>query len=143
MIKKEIKIRTFVLIACLGLFFLPIIALAAGWPLEIQIPGPKGIKYGGSGVELVAYINAIYAFVALIVGVMGAVMFIIGGFQYLISAGNTSAAGEAKKTMFAAVAGIVIVLTAYLLLKIINKELVDLQNPSATWFLDLPSSWLQ
>lgn len=139
---KNTKIRVATALACLSFVLIPLIS-SAKWPLEIEIPGPKGIKYGGSGVELVEYVNAIYAFIAVIVGVLGVVMFIIGGFQYLLSAGNTAAAGEAKKTMFAAVAGIIIVLTAYLLLKMINKELVDLQNPSATWLLTVPSSWLQ
>lgn len=106
-----------------AIFVFPFLALAQGWSPEIQIPGNPA----RTQIEFVAYINSIYKFVSLIIGALGAVMFIIGGFQYLLSAGNTAAAGEAKRTMFAALAGIVIVLTAFFLLKIINKELVDLQ----------------
>lgn len=104
-------------------FVFPSLVSAQGWSPEIQIPGNPA----RTQIEFVAYINSIYKFVSLIIGALGAVMFIIGGFQYLLSAGNTAAAGEAKRTMFAALAGIVIVLTAFFLLKIINKELVDLQ----------------
>lgn len=55
-------------------------------------------------------------------------MFLIGGFQYLISAGNNASVSSAKETMFAALAGMIIVFCGYLFLRTINKELVDLSD---------------
>lgn len=128
--------RVLCIVVLMAIATLPFFANAQGWSPEIQIPGNPARQ----PIQFVAYINSIYKFVSLIIGVLGAVMFIIGGFQYLLSAGNTSAAGEAKNTMFAALAGIIIVLTAFFLLKIINKELVDLQVDKlpASFFLVLP-----
>ncbi len=112
----------------LGLFFLVggEIAIAAGWVPEVPLP----VSGGGSGST--DYISQIYKFVSMIVGILGAMMFMIGGFQYLTSAGNTAAVAQAKTTMFSALAGIIIVLTAYLLLRIINSELVELQEPQTS-----------
>lgn len=108
-------------------------AQADVWEPEIEIPVQR------QGNDASAYVSQLYKFISMIVGALGAVMFMIGGFQYLISAGNTAAVANAKQTMFSALAGIIIVLTAYLLLRIINKELVDLEEPKTTLTEVVPS----
>lgn len=109
-----------------------LVAAGEGWKPEIDIPFQGEDSIVGVKQEPVAYINRVYKFATMIIGIMAALMFIIGGFQYITSAGNNAIAGEAKKTMFAALAGMAIVFGAYLLLRIINKELVDLENPKTT-----------
>jgi predicted permease len=120
--KKILAVSFFVFVFVLlgGLQF----ASATGWVPEVPLPVSGDGSNGTSD-----YVSQVYKFVAMIVGILGAMMFMIGGFQYLTSAGNTAAVAQAKKTMFSALAGIIIVLTAYLLLRIINKELVELQEP--------------
>ena len=51
-------------------------------------------------------------------------MMIIGGFQYLTSAGDASKIGAAKSRMANALIGLVLVLGAYTILKTINPELL-------------------
>jgi hypothetical protein len=51
-------------------------------------------------------------------------MIIIGGFMYMTAAGNTSKAGTAKTVITDAIYGLIVALSAYLLLFIINPDLV-------------------
>ena len=98
---------------------------------EIDLPGGSDDEALTAGpIAFTSYIDRIYFFVTLIIGILGAMMFVIGGFQYLTSAGNQAMVGEAKNTMIAALSGIIIVLCSYLLLRVINKELVELRDPS-------------
>jgi hypothetical protein len=52
-------------------------------------------------------------------------MLSIGGFLDLTSAGNTSAMGTAKSVIFDALIGLTIALAAWLILNVINPDLVD------------------
>ncbi|MFH1559628.1 MAG: hypothetical protein ABIC19_03890 [Patescibacteria group bacterium] len=106
-----------------GFIYQPAPAKAAGWTPEIKI-----LKNEENPSDVPSYIGNIYKFVSLAIGIFAVVMFMVGGFQYLTSAGNTAAVAAAKETMIAALAGMIIVLTAYTLLRIINKNLVDLQE---------------
>lgn len=77
------------------------------------------------GSDLPKYVKAIYN-IALIVVVLSAVLMLsIGGFLYLTSAGNTSAMGTAKGVIFDALIGLVIALAAWLILNVINPDLVS------------------
>jgi len=96
----------------------------AGWKLEVPIPPMKS----GEDINLSDYVSNIYNFVAMAVGIIGVLMFLVGGFQYMISAGNKAVSSEAKKTMINAIIGIVLVLAAYVLLSTINKQLVNFQG---------------
>jgi len=63
---------------------------------------------------------------ALAIVVLSAVFMVsIGGFMYLTSAGNTSAMGTAKGVIFDALIGLIIALTAWLLLNVINPDLTN------------------
>jgi len=54
-----------------------------------------------------------------IVGSLSLVMFIYGGFMFLISAGSADTIGKAKKILIAAVIGLVIVFSSYLIIKFV------------------------
>lgn len=108
---------------CTIVLLLPFKALA-GWKLEVPIPPMKS----GAEVTLNDYVTNIYNFIAMAVGIIGVLMFLVGGFQYMISAGNKAVSGEAKKTMINAIIGIVLVLAAYVFLSTINRQLVDFEN---------------
>ena len=86
-----------------------------------KIPGAETI----SGSDLPHYIENIYR-VALIIVVLSAVLMLsIGGFMYLTSARNTSALGTAKSVIFDSLIGLVIALAAWLVLNVINPDLVS------------------
>jgi hypothetical protein len=86
-----------------------------------KIPGKEAI----GGNDLSKYITAIYDTALVIVVLSAVLMASIGGFMYLTSAGNTAAMGTAKGVIFDAVIGLVIALAAWLLLNVINPDLVN------------------
>lgn len=81
---------------------------------------------GTSGSDLPAYIKAVYKTALFIIVLSAVLMLTIGGFMYLTSAGNTSAMGTAKGVIFDSLIGLVIALTAWLLLNVINPDLVNI-----------------
>lgn len=91
-----------------------------------KIPGKEAI----GGNDLSKYITAIYDTALVIVVLSAVLMASIGGFMYLTSAGNTAAMGTAKGVIFDAVIGLVIALAAWLLLNVINPDLVNVKIKS-------------
>ena len=76
--------------------------------------------------------QAIAWFYYFIVGVAGLSAFVIlvwGGFQYLSSAGNPTAIGDAKDKIKSALLGLLIILTSWLILQVINPDLTTLNLP--------------
>lgn len=72
--------------------------------------------------ELIKYI---YTFALGICGITALVSIIVGAAQYAFSAGDSSKAGDAKDRITQALLGIVILLCAFLILNIINPDLVN------------------
>jgi len=58
-----------------------------------------------------------------IVGSLALLMFIYGGFTFLISAGSSEKIGEAKKILIAAVVGLLIVFASYIIIKFVLQSL--------------------
>jgi hypothetical protein len=54
-----------------------------------------------------------------IVGSLSLIMFIYGGFMFLISSGSSDKVGQAKKIIVAAVIGLIIVFSSYLIIKFV------------------------
>jgi O-antigen/teichoic acid export membrane protein len=122
-IKTKSNLRDLFLLVCVTVLLLPA-EVFAGWKLEVAIPLMKT----GDEITLDKYVTNIYNFIAMAVGIIGVLMFLVGGFQYMISAGNKAVSGEAKKTMINAIVGIVLVLAAYIFLSTINKQLVNFEG---------------
>lgn len=78
-------------------------------------------------------LNQIIAwFYYLIIGISGLaafVMIVAGGFKYLTSAGSPSAIGDAKDQIKSALLGLLLILVSYLILQVINPDLILLQEP--------------
>ena len=102
-----------------AILFLPILAMASFnyTPME-QIPG-----FATSG-EFCSYISAVYKFGIWAVGISAMLMIIIGGYMYMMSAGNTASTGKAKGVITDAIVGLILALTSYLLLYTINPNLL-------------------
>ena len=120
---KQFIVTLFLLVFSVGTFFFVTETNAATglqYTLLEKIPGAPAVTS-----DLPGYIEALYR-VALIAVVLSAVVMLsIGGFMYLTSAGNTSALGTAKDVIFDAIVGLVIALVAYLILNVINPDLVN------------------
>ena len=108
----------------LGFAFLPVFAHAQNYTLLEQIPGTTGT----SG-DLIAYMKSIYKFAIWAVGIAALFMIMLGGIMYIGSAGNAAAAGKAKGIITDAVIGLIMALSAYLILYEINPSLLTITAP--------------
>ena len=88
-------------------------------PME-EIPG-----FGRPG-DWPSYILSVYQFGIWTIGISAMLMIMIGGYMYLISAGNAASAGKAKGVITDAITGLILALTAWLILHTINPDLVNL-----------------
>ena len=90
----------------------------------IQLESIPGFEDSGS--DLKSFIESIYKFGIWTVGIAAVLMITIGGFMYLTSAGNTSKMDVAKKVVTDAIIGLVVALGAYLILYVINPDLIKI-----------------
>lgn len=97
-------------------------ASALDYQLLEKIPGTSGV----SGSDLPGYISAIYRVALIVVTLSAVLMLSIGGFMYLTSAGNTSSISTAKGIIYDSLIGLVIALSAWLILYTINPDLVEI-----------------
>jgi hypothetical protein len=122
-----------------GFFFLAFSALPAqaaepyAINLEIPIPtlngGDAHVKFttGDTG-PIADYIKAIYTYAVAAVGIVAAVVMMIGGLMWITAGGNASSISEAKAMITAALTGLVLVLVSYLVLDQVSPTLVNLQT---------------
>ena len=94
-------------ILVLALSIFPVVASAAP-PAAIIPPKPPG-----AFDDLPSVITRLYNFGIVVASIVFVVLFLVGGLQYLGSAGNEQATGKAKKLLIDAVIGLIIVLAAW------------------------------
>ncbi|MEX1064214.1 MAG: pilin [Candidatus Paceibacterota bacterium] len=75
--------------------------------------------------NLPGFVSSIYSFALTIVGIAVFVQILRAGFKWLTAAGNAGKAGEGKTMMTNAVIGAILLFASYLILFIINPDLVD------------------
>ncbi|NTV22739.1 MAG: hypothetical protein HGB03_04265 [Candidatus Yonathbacteria bacterium] len=73
------------------------------------------------------YFETIYVYAIGAAGVLAVLMFAIGGIQYMFGGANPASKSKGVAHMSNAVWGIILALSAYLILNTINPDLVDLQ----------------
>jgi hypothetical protein len=111
-----------------AIFLIPIAALAQV-PISVSVPGnsnPGSSATAGPG----SYIANFYQFALLIGGVLALAVVVYGGILYMTSVGNPSGQSEAKEWLWAALWGILLLAGAYLILEIINPQLLNLNLPT-------------
>jgi len=88
--------------------------------------GPKGGYEVPKTTEMIGkYIRAIYKYAIGIVGILAAVVLMFGGVLWLTAGGNAERIGNAKSWIGAALTGLVLALTSYMILYMINPALVE------------------
>ena len=87
---------------------------------------PGFFQAGKVMTDFPALILAIYKFGIWTIGICALFMITIGGVMYLGSAGNTSAATNAKGIIFDALIGVFAAMVAYLFLYVINPDLTTI-----------------
>ncbi|MEK7598136.1 MAG: hypothetical protein AAB487_00160 [Patescibacteria group bacterium] len=125
-IKKNTKKILLVLFFSL-LVLVPIMASSIGTykPME-EIPGyTLAAPY-----DFFDYIAIIYRFGIGAVGIAAMIMLSIGGFMYITSAGNNASMEKAKGVITDAIVGLLLALSAYIILYTINPDLVKLRKPT-------------
>ena len=119
------KTFSFIKLSIIGLLFgLPALAFAQGDVNRglgsIRLLFPVG---GISGAQsLTGPTGLIYRIISLLLFVAGAlavVFVIIGGYQYITSAGNEEQSEKGKKTLLNAIIGVVVIVLAYVIINVI------------------------
>lgn len=109
-----------------SLFGLAALALAVGLPSNE--PGPYlGLEYGGYtglGNQDVRFTVARIISAALgLLGMIAVVIIIYAGFKWMTAGGNEENAAGARKILYAAVIGLVIILSAYTITRFVMENL--------------------
>ncbi|MCD6422281.1 hypothetical protein J7L13_02970, partial [bacterium] len=111
---------TIILIGC----FFALKILAQGLNISYPtIPGatpPQNIQ-----TPITNLLRYIYVFIISISGLIGTIMFIKAGIKYLTSTGDPVKMKEAKRSLLGSLLGILIIFSAYLILRTINPQLVQ------------------
>jgi len=117
----------FQLIGLIFIFTLPTVSQAAPaeFTPQVEIPGFKFNSKANDTSNIAELIKAIYIYAIGIVGILAAVVLMIGGVMWIIAGGNATAIGEAKAWIGASLTGLVLALSSYLILATVNPALVD------------------
>lgn len=86
------------------------------------------------------YIAGLYQYAIGIVGILAAVVLMIGGIIWLTAGGNQTRIGTAKSYIGGSIAGLVIALSSYLILYQINPELIKLKPIKVTQVKGIPTA---
>ena len=108
---------------------LPLVASAQAAPAT----GFEGICQRGANAGIAACVKAIYLFSLGFGSILALLMLVLSGYRYMTAAGNAEQVQNAKDGFEDAMKGLVIIFTAFILLFIINPDLVKfgpLQFPS-------------
>ena len=119
------------------ILLLPSVSLAAcptgSGPVCLNLQYPSFPSFGNLDLNDQQDLNQVvawfYYFIVGIAGLAAFVMLVWGGFQYLSSAGNPAAIGDAKDKIKSALLGLLIILASFLILQVINPELTILKTP--------------
>jgi hypothetical protein len=129
--KKNDLIRIFFFLGfiTLSIFVLPILAIAqTQFTSATSVPGSYGATVGTGGPG--AFIANFYQYSLYIAGILAFGIIVYGGIRYMTSAGNPSAASDAKEWIEAALLGLLLLAGAYFILAVINPQLLNLNLPS-------------
>lgn len=91
----------------------------------VEIPGVTDITAQNGGAVLSQYVNALYGLAIVIAGMIAVIKLVLAGAKYMMSDSFTSK-GAAIEDIKGALLGILIILTAFLILATINPRLTGI-----------------
>jgi hypothetical protein len=116
----------FIFLLCFSFAFFIHATQAASITFQPQVPDKT--LYSGitkiTNASIGILISNIYKYATGVVGILAAVVLMFGGILWLTAGGNPTQIGEAKAWIMGALSGLVIVMTAYLILYVVNPALV-------------------
>jgi len=102
---------------------LPLIILLLATPvLAYAVSLPNPITGGEENVDVITIMLRIMQIALAIVDIFALFMFILGGFEFLVSAGNPERVKRAKDTLVWATIGILVITLSYSVLKFVFEE---------------------
>src|SRR3989338_6473758 len=101
-------------------FALALVPLLAGAQFSAPSGGPIGNVSSVTGL-----IGRFIQILLADAGLIAVIFLIIGGFRYITAGGNEETAEEAKKTVTNAIIGIVIVILAFVIVRVISNALIN------------------
>lgn len=108
------------------IILLPLVVFAQT-DYTLLAPLPGGSEQIPAGTEgFVTYISQLFTFLLSAAAILALVMLVIGGLQYLGSAGNPQMISDAKGRITNALLGLLLAVAAWLILITINPALVSL-----------------
>jgi len=110
------------------IFFSNINFTLAVEPLKLQVPIPGGkseISFNATTKPIGEYIQWLYSYAISIVGIVATIMLMFGGFTWLTAGGSGEKVGKARDIIFGSLTGLVLALTSYTILTLINPDLVN------------------
>lgn len=105
----------------------PHIALGQGTTYDLLAPLPEGDNQLNTEGGFIEYAKQFFPFLLSIAAILAVVMIVVGGIQYTASAGSESAVKDAKDRIVNALLGLLLAVTAWLILYTINPDLIKLQ----------------
>ncbi len=120
------------LYSAIAVFILPFTALAGGAPGFQPLVGIPGLENTG---DINAYINALYALSISVAALIAVVQIVIGGAQYMTD-DLISSKSAAKERIRNAVIGLLIIISAVLVLSTLNEDLTNFQISTTVAKLD-------
>lgn len=81
----------------------------------------------GSNATLGSYINSLFFLIISVAAMLAVIKVVIGGFQYMTQTSSTSATAKARETIRDAIIGLILLLSSYLILSIINPQILTLE----------------
>lgn len=99
-------------------------AADTGYTLLESLPGTGATGPLSSSVTLSAYLQWLFAFAISIAGVAAVMVIAISGISYMISYGNPGKMESAKERITQALLGLLLAVSAWLILYTINPDLV-------------------
>lgn len=82
----------------------------------------------GSNATLGSYINSLFFLIISVAAMLAVIKVVIGGFQYMTQTSSTSATAKARETIRDAIIGLILLLSSYLILSIINPQILSLES---------------
>lgn len=82
--------------------------------------------------SLPVFVAKFYKFSIGLIAILAVIMIMFGGLQWIFASGNMGKVSDAKSTITAAIAGLILALTSYVILYNINPKLVNLELPGVS-----------
>ena len=109
--------------------FLPVLSVNAAIDLNLTYPILPGGLDINTNQDITTLASWFYTFLVSISGLAAFIMIVWGGIQWMTSSGDSGKITEAKDKIQKALLGLLIVLSSFLILQVINPDLTNLSIP--------------